>query len=115
MSEFDHAVEMDVVLYPEGNVWIAQGLQFDVTARGESPAQASDRFDLKIGVELLMSLELDDEAPLSDVGRAPEKFWRMFKTAKMTFEKEPTPIRITDGSRTAKVHARMKISDQEAS
>jgi hypothetical protein len=61
----DNALEMDVVLYQEDESWIAQGLQFDATARGDSPTQASDRFDAKLGAELIMSLELEDEAPLS--------------------------------------------------
>ena len=89
MTSMDNGtLEMDVVLYQEDESWIAQGLQFDVTARGDSPTQASDRFDAKLGAELIMSLELEDEAPLSGIGQAPEKFWHMFKVATMKVEKE---------------------------
>jgi hypothetical protein len=115
MATPDNAtLEVDVVLYEEEGLWIAQGLQFDVTARGDSPTQASDRFDAKVGAEMIMSIELQDEVPLAGVGQAPEKFWTMFKAAKMNVEKEQTIIRITEGNGTAKVRARMKISGKEA-
>ena len=115
MSQLDGSpVEMDVVLYEEDGIWIAQGLQFDVTARGESPTQASDRFDAKVGAELIMSLELQDESPLSAIGQAPEKFWSMFKNAKITVKKEETFIRIMEGRGTTRVHSRIKISGKEA-
>jgi hypothetical protein len=31
-----------VILYPEDEFWIAQGIEFDITARGRTPIEASE-------------------------------------------------------------------------
>lgn len=108
------SLEMDVVLYQEDGQWIAQGLQYDIMARGHSPTQAADRFDAKVGAELIMSEEIGDESPLAGVGAAPQRFWKMFKDARMTVEKDRNFIRIADQANTAKVHSRMKIGENIA-
>ena len=71
-------LKMDVVLYPEDGIWIAQCLQFDITARGKTPPEAAKRFDAKVGAELIMSLDVGDKSPLAGVGPAPQKFWQMW-------------------------------------
>ena len=76
-------VEISVIIYPEEDFWIAQGIEFDITARGATPVEASERFNAKVGAEMVMSLELNDKAPLSGVGRAPAKFLEMYTRAKM--------------------------------
>ena len=90
-------IEIDVVLYPEDSGWIAQGLQFDITARGSNPNEASERFDAKVGAELVMSFEIGDENPLSGICPAPQQFWKMFEASQLRAERDETPIRITDG------------------
>jgi len=107
-------IEISVVLYPEGGAWIAQGLEFDITARGISPADASERFNAKVGAELVMSLEAGDESVLSGVGPAPKKFWDMYKTARMRVDTEEMPLRITDSGSTSRVKPHIKIFDQAA-
>ena len=103
---------MDVLLYPEDGRWIAQGLQFDITASGASPVEASERFDQKVGAELVMSFEVEDEGPLSGVKPAPQKFWAMFRQAKMTVEKEEIPLRITTNGRVPHIRSRIKLTDE---
>jgi len=103
-------IEISVVLYQEEDRWIAQGLEFDITARGSSPVEASQRFFLKVGAELIMSLELGDETPLSTLGTAPQKFWEMFQNAPMRVDTDEKPIRLTN-SNVARVRPQMKISD----
>ena len=75
-------VEISVIIYPEEDFWIAQGIEFDIMARGATPVEASERFNAKVGVEMVMSLELNDTMPLSGVGRAPAKFLEMYTRAK---------------------------------
>ena len=107
-------LEMDVILYPEDGRWIAQGLQFDITASGVSPVEASERFDQKVGAELVMSFEVGDEQPLAGVGHAPQKFWTMFREAKLTVEKETLSLRISAAGRVPRVRSRMKLTDERA-
>lgn len=88
---------VSVVLYQEDGIWIAQGLQFDITARGSDPVEASERFNQKIGAEFIMSMEIGEE-PLAGVPRAPQEFWDMYEAAKMRgFTMETAPIRVNEG------------------
>ena len=101
---------VSVVLYPEDGLWVAQGVQFDITARGHTPIEASERFNDKFGAELVMSIELG-EAPLAGVGPAPAEFWEMYDNAKMRASMDDASIRLSDGA-TPYVHQDIKITDR---
>jgi hypothetical protein len=103
---------VSVVLYPEEDFWIAQGVQFDITARGRTPLEASERFNDKFGAELVMSIEVGEE-PLASVGAAPKEFWDMHERAKMRAAVDDTPIRLSDGA-TPYVHQEIKIAERRA-
>ena len=100
---------VSVLLYEEEGFWIAQGMQFDITARGRSPTEASERFNDKFGAELVISTEVGEE-PLAGVGPAPKEFWEMYKRAKMHATIDDAPIRLSDGA-TPHVHQDIKIAD----
>jgi hypothetical protein len=88
---------VSVVLYQEDGVWIAQGLEYDITARGSDPVEASERFNQKIGAEFIMSMEIG-EKPLSGVPKAPQEFWDMYKAAILRgFTVETAPIKMSKG------------------
>ena len=74
---------VSVIIYPEDGYWVAQGLQYDITARGGTPIEASERFNDKFGAEFIISREVGDSEPLSGVGSAPREFWAMYENAKM--------------------------------
>ncbi|HLQ88730.1 MAG TPA: hypothetical protein VK148_01695 [Xanthobacteraceae bacterium] len=102
---------VSVVLYPEDGFWIAQGVQFDITARGRSPIEASERFNDKFGAELVMSIELGDNEPLAGVGPAPKEFWEMYENAKMRAAMDDGSIRLKDGA-TPHVLQEIRITDR---
>jgi hypothetical protein len=102
---------VSVVLYPEDGFWIAQGVQFDITARGSTPTEASERFNDKFGAELVMSIEVGDNEPLAGVGPAPREFWQMYEHAKMRAAIDDAPIRLSDGA-TPHVHQEIRIADK---
>jgi len=102
--------QVSVVLYPEEGVWIAQGIQFDITAKGRTPIDASEKFNDKFGAELVMSLEVGDQEPLAGVGPAPQEFWEMYERAKMRAAMDDFPIRLSDGA-THYVHQEIRIAD----
>jgi hypothetical protein len=106
------AVEISVVIYPEDDVWIAQGIEFDITARGGTPVEASKRFNTKVGAELVMSLELGDSTPLSGIGRAPEKFVEMYDKATMRVVDEEISLHVPDGSHSSRLRPHIKISGE---
>ncbi len=107
-------IEITVVLYAADGMWVAQGLEFDITARGSSPADASERFNSKVGAELVISFEAGDAIPLSGIDPAPQKFWEMYKNARMSVISEEMPLRITDGGRASRVKPHIKIFDRAA-
>jgi predicted RNA-binding protein (virulence factor B family) len=104
-------LEISVILYEDDGVWIAQGIEFDVVARGSNPADAAKRFDAKMGAELVMSLELGDKRPLAGVGPAPKKFWRMFMNTRENMSHERTPLRILDDGFIPSYRPRMRIGE----
>ncbi len=107
-------IEISVVLYEDDGIWIAQGVEFDITARGTNPADAARQFDAQVGAELVMSLELGDKRPLAGVGPAPQKFWRMFRESKESMAHERVPLRILDDGYVPSYRSRMKIGERAA-
>jgi hypothetical protein len=107
-------IEISVVLYEDDCVWIAQGVEFDITVTGNSPSDAARRFDAQVAAELIMSFECGDKHPLSGIGAAPQKFWKMFREAKELIEHERAPVRILDDGYSPVYRPRMKIGEQIA-
>jgi hypothetical protein len=106
-----HDFRVRVILYPEDGFWIAQGIEFDVTARGASPIEASGRFHDKFAAELIMSMELEDEELLAGVNTAPQEFWTMYHNAQMRVLVEDAPVRLAHGS-APDFHPEIKMTDQ---
>jgi hypothetical protein len=100
-----------VIIYPEEDYWIAQGIQFDVTARGKTPTEASERFNDKFGAELVMSMEIGEE-PLSGIGPAPIEFQQMYETATTNTSIVDSAVHLSDGA-TPHVHQEIKIIDSQ--
>lgn len=71
--------ELDVVFVKvDAGTWFAQGLQWDVAAQGDSIAQARRRFERTFRAQVVTDIR-DGKAPLEGIGRAPEKYWDLFR------------------------------------
>lgn len=106
-------IEISAVLYQEGDCWIAQGLEFDITAQAPSLQEVHQKFVTKVMTEVVISLDLQKN-PLEDIREAPIEFWRMYKDAEMTVTAERPPIRITDGASAPRINSTMKIGQLAA-
>lgn len=104
-------IHIHAVLYPEDGRWIAQGLQYDLAAQGDSPMEASRRLVTKIGAEVAISMELKREFAVA-VDRAPQEFWRLYDEAKMEATIAAVPLRA--GTAAFQVVPHMKIADKSA-
>jgi hypothetical protein len=104
---------VSVVLYPEDGFSIAQGVEFDITARGRDPIEASERFNDKFGAALVISIEVGDGEPLSGVGPAPQEFWKIYKSAKMRVLMDEMPLRLTGGP-ASYIHPEIRIAERRA-
>jgi len=62
-----------VVIYPEDEFIIAQGLELDICAWGKSEEEAFDNFSVLMRLE--KGLREKDGGNLSDIGPAPDRFF----------------------------------------
>jgi hypothetical protein len=104
---------VSVILYPEDGFWIAQGIEFDITARGRTPIEASERFTDKFAAELVISIEVGDTEPLSGVGAAPPEFWTMYKDARVrVVVVDETSLRLNGGP-ASQVCPQIRMTDRQ--
>ena len=105
-----HEFEVGVLLYPEADIWIAQGIQYDITARGRNPDEASERFSDKFGAEFIISIEVGDSPVFAGVGPAPEKFRSIYYEQARAMADGITGIQI-EGGRGTSVRRDIRIVD----
>lgn len=109
-----HQIEISVILYQEDAHWIAQGLEYDITAQAPSLPALKDRFEAKVAAEVAISLDLNRK-PLDGIGRAPERFWKMFDEATMTVVSDKAAqVEISDNVPTPRLSHTMKIGQLRA-
>ena len=101
-------IKINVVLYQEDNWWIAQGLEFDISAQASSLHELHSLFAMKVVTEIVISQDLKIQ-PLEGIAPAPELFWQMFKEATMAVSADPPPVRIEDGPLAPHIISTMKI------
>jgi hypothetical protein len=71
---------INVIAYQEGDVWIAQGVELDISARAKTPDAVPEAFSKAVAKTLMVSIGLD-EKPFAGIGRAPKRFQDMFDKA----------------------------------
>ena len=107
------AISISVIAYQEGDCWIAQGLEFDVTAQASSPQTVFEAIAAKLAAEVAISIDLGEE-PLQGIKPAPQEFWRMYEASRMSVDAEVPPVRISDGAPIPRIVPRMKLGQLEA-
>lgn len=79
MSNQAHAeLKLRVVVFAEGDQWVAQGLEHDICAQGSDLDTVQERFLDTLDVERSMAVEAG-ESPFTNIGPAPEHFFRMWE------------------------------------
>jgi hypothetical protein len=73
--------EVNVLLLQENDVWIAQGLEYDITGHGEDVNSAIDNFGKTFLGQAIVDLSHGDK-PLANVKKAPKFYWEKFREAK---------------------------------
>ena len=106
-------VEISVVIYPQDGIWIAQGIEHDIAAHGETPVEASERFNGKVRAELVVSLDLEDTKPLSGIEKAPARFAEMYRRAKMRIVDEDVSLEIEEVKSPPRFRPHIKITDEK--
>ena len=65
------------IAYKEGDVWVAQALEYDIGAQAADLTTLKRRFELSLAVELEESLRRSD-VPFGGIDPAPEYFHKMW-------------------------------------
>ena len=73
----DKAEPIRVVVYSEGDAWVAQALELDICAQGANPDEARDHFLDTLDCELNIALQ-EGEDPAVTIGPAPSQFFAMW-------------------------------------
>jgi hypothetical protein len=69
---------LKILLFTEGATWIAQCLQFDITAQGDSHKKALERLEVLFWAQHYLDEQME-RLPFSTLGKAPKRYWDMFK------------------------------------
>ena len=80
---------MTVLFFREDAMWVAQGLEYDITAQGETLADAKAAFVASFVAQVAVALHHGEE-PLADFGKAPQNYWDMLDIAEALAD----PIRV---------------------
>lgn len=84
---------VSVIIYPEGNVWIAQCLEYDIVSQGKTIQDVQDRLTRNIAATLSIYAENGRNA-LESIPSAPKKFWEMFERATVRVSGRKRPMRV---------------------
>ena len=73
-------IKINVVVYEDGDLWIAQGIEYDIAAYADSLSQAVSKFERALIANLAMNVELGRPG-LEKIGPAPQRFRELFEQA----------------------------------
>jgi hypothetical protein len=79
-----------VVVYRDGEHWIAQGLEFDISVQANDLETLRSRMSVAIDAEAQAGIEFNGE-PFKGIGPAPRHFHDMWDRKKTTF-RDSSPL-----------------------
>lgn len=82
--------KLSVLLFHECDRWVAQCLELDISAQGETIDDVQYEFERTLFGELAIR-RLD----FSELPAAPDRYWKRWDAAKRLEDSRPLPFRIT--------------------
>lgn len=73
-------ITINAVVFREDGFWIAQCLEYDFVSCAEELEDLPSELMEQIQVQMTLDLEAGHQ-PFADFGKAPDKYWEMFKRA----------------------------------
>lgn len=74
------ALQIRAVAFREGDVWVVQGVEYDIVAQTEDPADAPEAFARAVISTILVNRKLGRDG-LEKINAAPDRFREMFEQA----------------------------------
>lgn len=87
--------ELNILLLPDGKLWTAQCLEYDIAAQGTTIQEAISEFSKVLTFEVAYSHERG-LAPLHDIPAAPQYYWKLFEEVgePVIPRSKPSPFRL---------------------
>jgi hypothetical protein len=86
MTQYNFTVS--VLIRQEGAVWVAQGLEYDITAQGKNIREAVERFEKVFVSQVFLDVRMNKQ-PLQGVKQAPREYWAQFEDAQRLTDRRP--------------------------
>jgi hypothetical protein len=81
---------ISAVAFQEGDIWIVQGVEYDILARAKEPADLPEAFMRAVAKNFCVASHVTGD-PLKGIGPAPKRFREMFDRARARVESVETP------------------------
>ena len=91
-------IELNVVVFEDGDLWVAQGIEFDIAARADKPSKLPRAFERALAANLATNHALGREA-LSGIPSAPPRYRELFERAQFNLKGRGRPIVPPEGIR----------------
>lgn len=91
MTPQEIKLSVRVLVYLEDGNWIGQCLEYDISCQAKSMHDLRKRIMKSIAANMAIADSL--EKKLSDIGPAPDKFWKMFNESQEEFKNNSFPMR----------------------
>jgi len=88
MTQTSVDFKLSILLLREGDVWVAQCLEYDIAAQGKTIADAKDAFARTFSGQVAVDLHHDVE-PLHGFSQAPRMYWELFKKGERLADRQP--------------------------
>src|SRR5262245_9190583 len=87
MTEPKTPFSLSAVLYEQGEWWIAQCLEYDITTQARSLPELQYEIERVVFAHVCASL-VEGRKPFEGLNEAPQKFWRMWEVGSRIERKE---------------------------
>jgi hypothetical protein len=79
---------LSVLILQEDKTWVAQCLEYDIVAQGETIAKATQAFEKTLVGQIIIDVK-HKKRPLEDIPSAPKFYWDKFENAERLQDKKP--------------------------
>lgn len=77
----EHDIKVRVLLYLDNNIWVTQGLEYDIATQGTSIPLALDSFERVFVGQIALDIG-NGLKPLQNTERAPKEVFEKFESTK---------------------------------
>lgn len=99
MERDTDTISIRVIVFQDGELWVAQCLEYDIGAQADDIDTLNDRLMVVLKAEFKESMERHKE-PFAGIDPAPKRFQLMWERRTRSLDLTPAPWMIEDHRRT---------------